>query len=120
MEEEHVKQSRNPRTTPRADAHASGNVQAAETKPPAPSTRMLDGDVLANAIQTELRQDALTAALPIEVEVWDRVVHLRGVVPGASEAEAAESVAARVSGVGLVADDLEMRRGRPLLERNSA
>ena len=29
---------------------------------------MLDGDVLANAIESELRYDALTAALAIEVE----------------------------------------------------
>ena len=72
----------------------------------------LDGDVMANAIQSELQHDALTAALPIEVEVWDRVVHLRGVVPGADDAEAAERVAARVDGVSLVADDLEMRPAR--------
>ena len=69
-----------------------------------------DDDVLAKSIERELRHDALTAALGIEVEVWDRVVHLRGVVPGPSEAEAAESVAERVDGVGLVADDLQLRR----------
>jgi osmotically-inducible protein OsmY len=72
------------------------------------ASTVLDDNGLANAIQCELRHDALTAALPIEVEVWDRVVHLRGVVSGANEAEAAESVAERVEGVGLVADDLEM------------
>jgi hypothetical protein len=72
---------------------------------------VLDGDILVNAIESELRHDALTAALAIEVEVWDRVVHLRGVVPGHREAQAAESVAGRVDGVGLVADDLEVRAG---------
>jgi osmotically-inducible protein OsmY len=69
---------------------------------------MLDGDVLAESVRGELRDDSTTAALPIEVEVWNRVVHLRGVVAQASEAAAAEIVAARVDGVGLVADDLEM------------
>ena len=44
---------------------------------------MRNGDVLAKSIESELRHDALTAALGIEVEVWDRVVHLRGVVPRA-------------------------------------
>jgi osmotically-inducible protein OsmY len=75
---------------------------------------LLDDDILVNAIESELRHDALTAALGIEVEVWDRVVHLRGVVPGYREAQAAESVAGRVDGVGLVADDLEVRAGATL------
>jgi osmotically-inducible protein OsmY len=74
------------------------------------SPRALEGDVLASTIESELRHDALTASLAIEVEVWARVVHLRGTVPGPSDAEAAESVAERVDGVGLVADDLEIRR----------
>jgi hypothetical protein len=60
---------------------------------------VLDGDLLAHAIQSELQRDARTAALPIEVEVWDRVVHLRGV------------------GAGLVVDDLEVRPTRPSKRR---
>jgi osmotically-inducible protein OsmY len=70
------------------------------------------GDVLASGIESEPRHDARTAALAIEVEVWDRVVHLRGVVPSPSDADAAENVPERLDGVGLVADDLEMRRAQ--------
>ena len=70
---------------------------------------LLDGEVLAEAVRAELRSDSITAALPIEVGVWDRVVRLRGVVATSSEQHAAEIVAARVNGVGLVANDLELR-----------
>jgi osmotically-inducible protein OsmY len=69
---------------------------------------LLDGDVLAETVRAALRSDSITAALAIEVEVWDRVVHLRGVVATSSEQHAAEIVAARVNGVGLVANDLEL------------
>jgi osmotically-inducible protein OsmY len=108
-----VKQATNPTASAHTDARASGDVQASDTRPSGASTPGLDADVLANAIQSELRHDSLTAALPIEVEVWDRVVHLRGVVSDSSEADAAESAAARVDGVRLVADDLELRPTRP-------
>jgi osmotically-inducible protein OsmY len=72
-------------------------------------TPLLDADVLAEAVRAALRNDLSTAALAIEVEVWDRVVHLRGVVATSSEQRAVESVAARVNGVGLVANDLALR-----------
>jgi osmotically-inducible protein OsmY len=72
-------------------------------------TPLLDGDILAEAVRAALRSDPSTAALAIEVEVWDRVVHLRGVVATSSEQRAVEIVAARVDGIGLVANDLELR-----------
>jgi osmotically-inducible protein OsmY len=72
-------------------------------------TPLLDGDILAEAVRAALRSDPSTAALAIEVEVWDRVVHLRGVVATSSEQRAAEIVAARVNGIGLVANDLQLR-----------
>jgi osmotically-inducible protein OsmY len=76
---------------------------------PLDRTPLLDGDILAEAVRAALRSDVSTAALAIEVEVWDRVVHLRGVVATSSEQRAVEIVAARVNGIGLVANDLELR-----------
>ena len=70
------------------------------------SDPLLGDEALAEAVRRELREDAATTALDIEVEVWDRVAHLRGVVAGPEDAEAAEAVAARVPGVAEVADDL--------------
>jgi osmotically-inducible protein OsmY len=69
----------------------------------------LGDEAIADAVRRELREDAATTALPIEVEVWDRVAHLRGVVAGPEDVDAAEAVAARVPGVAEIADDLEVR-----------
>jgi osmotically-inducible protein OsmY len=69
----------------------------------------LGDEAVADAVRRELREDAATTALAIEVEVLDGVAHLRGVVAGPEDAEAAESVAARVPGVVEVADDLQFR-----------
>jgi osmotically-inducible protein OsmY len=74
---------------------------------------LLGDEAVADAVSRELREDAATAALAIEVEVWDGVAHLRGVVDGPEDAEAAEAVAARVPGVVEVADDLEFRSFAP-------
>lgn len=97
-------------TNRRATAHTPAGTINKIHNFPAVTYAVPDGDMLANAIQCELRHEPITAALAIEVEVWDRVAHLRGVVSGPTEAEAAVSVAARVDGVGLVADDLLLRR----------
>jgi osmotically-inducible protein OsmY len=70
------------------------------------SDPILGDEALADAVRRELREDAATTALNIDVEVWDRVAHLRGVVAGPEDAEAAEAVAARVPGLAEVADDL--------------
>ena len=67
---------------------------------------LLGDEAVADAVRRELHEDAATTALAIEVEVWDGVAHLRGVVAGPEDAEAAEAVAARVPGVVEVADDL--------------
>jgi osmotically-inducible protein OsmY len=74
------------------------------------ATDLLDDEALAEAVRVALRRDSRTAGLHIEVEVWDRIVHLRGFVATLSAQEAAEAVAARVSGVGLVANDLHASR----------
>jgi osmotically-inducible protein OsmY len=64
---------------------------------------------IAEAVQRELREDALTTDLPIRIVVRAGVVSLRGVVPSLELAEAAEEVAARVEGVTEVVDELEVQ-----------
>jgi osmotically-inducible protein OsmY len=94
-----------------ADVHVNARIEGApivrEGRVGSVATdSTLDDEGLLEAVRRELREDAATTALNIEVEVWDRVAHLRGVVAGPEDAEAAEEVAARVPGVGEVADDL--------------
>lgn len=77
------------------------------------SDPILGDEALAEAIRRELREDAATTALNIDVEVWDGVAHLRGMVAGPEDAEAAEAVAARVPGLAEVADDLGIESSAP-------
>jgi len=65
-------------------------------------------DALADAILRELREDALTTDLDIDVEVTQGVAHLHGTVPDLTDAENAEEVASRVPGLHDVIDELEM------------
>ncbi len=69
---------------------------------------MQSDEALADAIRRELREDALTTDLGVEVEVEQGVAHLRGVVGDIIDAENAEEVASRVPGVGEVVDELEI------------
>ena len=64
---------------------------------------------LADAVRRALCDDAATRTLDVEVEVWDRVAHLRGVVAARGDVAAAEAVAARVRGIAEVADDLHLQ-----------
>ncbi len=66
-------------------------------------------EALADAIRRELREDAATTDLQIDVLVRQGVAHLRGAVPGLEDAENAEEVAARVPGVREVVEELEVR-----------
>ncbi len=71
----------------------------------------LPGDeALAEAIGRELREDAATTNLPIDVFVRRGVAHLRGWVPDVEDADNAEAVALRVPGVRDVVDELELPR----------
>src|SRR2546425_457991 len=74
---------------------------AADDVEVAPSaTGGVPGDeALADAVRRELREDAATTALELEVVVRDGRVRLRGQVPDIVDAENAEAVAARVPGV---------------------
>ena len=74
-------------------------------EPSASGSRVGD-EALAEAIRRELREDASTTTLEIEVVVRSGVAHLRGSVPFLEDAEAAEEVASRVTGVRTVVDDL--------------
>jgi osmotically-inducible protein OsmY len=65
-------------------------------------------EALVDAIRRELREDALTTTLQIEVVVEEGVVHLRGAVPYLEDAESAEAVAARVPGVRAVSEELDV------------
>lgn len=65
-------------------------------------------EALADAISRELREDAATTALRVEVEVDQGVAHLRGRVPDLADAENAESVASRVPGVRNVVEELDV------------
>ena len=62
-------------------------------------------EALADAIRQELREDALTTDLQIDVSVQRGVAVLRGTVPGIEDAENAEEVANRVPGVLEVIDE---------------
>ena len=66
-------------------------------------------EALADAVRRELREDAMTTALAVEVEVLDGMVLLRGQVTDLEDAEAAEAVASQVSGVREVRDELDVQ-----------
>ncbi|HET8567807.1 MAG TPA: BON domain-containing protein [Candidatus Limnocylindria bacterium] len=65
-------------------------------------------EALAEAIRRELREDAATTDLDIEVAVRDGVAYLRGRVSGPEDADSAEEVAGRVGGLAEVVDQLEV------------
>jgi osmotically-inducible protein OsmY len=65
-------------------------------------------EALAEAIQRELREDAATTDLNIQVEVDQGMVYLHGAVSDLEDAENAEEVAGRVPGVIEVVDDLDI------------
>lgn len=82
----------------------------AETEVAASASDNQPGDeAIAEAVQRELREDAATTDLVIEVSVENGVVRLRGTVPHLEDVDNAESVAARVPGVREVAEELEVQ-----------
>jgi osmotically-inducible protein OsmY len=72
----------------------------------------LDGEpgdeALMDAIRRELREDAATTDLEVDVYVEEGVAYLRGRVPYLEDAENAEEVAARVPGLVEVREELEV------------
>jgi hypothetical protein len=65
-------------------------------------------EALADAITRELREDASTTQLTIDVQVDRGVARLRGRVTDLTDAENAESVASRVPGVRDVIEELDV------------
>ena len=65
-------------------------------------------EAIADAVRRELREDAATTDLQIRVAVRNGVVHLHGTVPGLEDADAAEEVASRVTGVREVVEGLDV------------
>ncbi|HRC62273.1 MAG TPA: BON domain-containing protein [Dehalococcoidia bacterium] len=68
----------------------------------------LGDEAIRDAILRELREDAMTTDLQIEVTVLEGLVTLTGTVPSIDSAESAEEVAARVPGVVEVDEELDV------------
>jgi len=83
------------------------SMASLEVEPSSLDTRPGD-EALAEAVRRELREDASTTALAINVFVRRGVAHLRGWVPGFEDIDNAEGVAERVPGVAEVVDELEL------------
>jgi osmotically-inducible protein OsmY len=83
--------------SPTADADVTVGTSALDGKP--------GDEAIADAVRRELREDAATTALDIAVSVQGGVVTLRGTVEGIEDAENAEAVAGRVTGVIDVVDE---------------
>ncbi|MGH2352471.1 MAG: BON domain-containing protein [Chloroflexota bacterium] len=66
----------------------------------------LGDEAIVDAVQRELREDAATTDLVIDIIVRQGVVHLRGTVRHLDDAENAQAVAGRVPGVSEVVDEL--------------
>jgi osmotically-inducible protein OsmY len=77
------------------------------------SDREPGDEALVDAVRRELRQDALTTDLEVEVEVEvrDGVAVLRGTVADLVDAESFEEVAGRVPGIRDVLDRTEIAEG---------
>lgn len=106
-----------PPTDPVITTDAMGNTQTlggtqatsfgTDVAPSASGERLGD-EAIADAIRAELREDAATTDLTIQVDVIDGVARLRGTVPDMVDAENAEAVAARVPGVVEVLEELQV------------
>ncbi|MEI7925497.1 MAG: BON domain-containing protein [Chloroflexota bacterium] len=70
----------------------------------------LGDEAIRDAILTELREDAATTSLAIEVTVFRGIVTLTGQVADIDDVESAEEVAGRVPGVVEVIEELDVER----------
>lgn len=68
-------------------------------------------EAIADGVRRELRGDAATEALELEVSVDQGIVTLRGRVSDLADSDDALAVAGRVPGVVDVVDELEMESG---------
>jgi hypothetical protein len=99
-------------TDKRGNAEVLGGFSTDSMASNAVAPSVLDGvpgdEALADAIRRELREDALTTDLIVDVAVREGVAYLRGAVVALEDAEHAEAVAARVPGVQDVVEELEV------------
>lgn len=80
-----------------------------DTVPTSQVVGVAPDSAIEDVIRRELREDAATTALEIEVTSENGIVHLRGVVDDLYDAVNAQAVAARVDGVIEVRDELQVR-----------
>jgi hypothetical protein len=85
---------------------SSSSMESIEVEPSSDGT--LGDEAIVEAILRELREDAATTALQIDVRVAGGVAHLHGTVADIVDAGNAEEVAARVPGVIEVVDELKV------------
>ena len=78
------------------------------TEPDRSSDGTIGDEAIRDAIARELREDAATASLEVSVEVIQGVAILTGSVSDIADAESAEEVAGRVTGVLEVRERLEV------------
>ncbi|MDP9265653.1 MAG: BON domain-containing protein [Chloroflexota bacterium] len=98
-------------TDEHGDAQVLGGFGATSMDEPAVAPSQTGGpadSALEDAIRRELRRDAATADLPIEIEVIDGVAHLRGEVSDMVDGDNAAEVAGRVPGVLEVVEELDV------------
>lgn len=70
--------------------------------------RWAGDEALADAVRKELRMDAATSGLNIEVTVEDRVAYLHGQVAGMEDVDTVEEVVGRLSQLAEVIEELEI------------
>jgi osmotically-inducible protein OsmY len=87
-----------------------GGFQATsmDAEPGETGVRARSDEDIAEEVLRELREDALTIDLTVEVETRRGVVVLRGTVPTLEDAENAEAVANRIRGVKEVREELDV------------
>ena len=86
---------------------SASSMESVEVAPSASDNRLGD-EAIEDAIRRELREDASTTDLNIQVLVRQGVARLRGTVADLDDAENAEAVASRVPGVREVVEELEV------------
>jgi osmotically-inducible protein OsmY len=99
-------------TNAQGDVEVLGGFSPSSTSSVGVARSALDGslgdEAIADAIRRELREDALTTDLSVDVEVRQGVAYLRGAVPALQDSENAEAVANRVPGVTEVVEELQV------------
>ncbi len=98
-------------TDDQGNAQVLGGFGATSMEEPAVAPSETHGpadSALEEAIRRELRRDAATTDLPIEIEVIDGVAHLRGEVSDMVDSDNAAEVAGRVPGVLEVIDETDV------------